>query len=119
LKGAIVDVDGYLAGLDEAPRRALEELRKHIRIAAPNAQEGLSYGNPTYKLKQPLFAFAATTTHCAFYMMSEAPLRAHDKELARFDVAKTAVRFSASSPLPGVLVRKIVKARLREFKANV
>jgi uncharacterized protein YdhG (YjbR/CyaY superfamily) len=42
-------VEDYLAALPEAPRAALEKLRKTIKDAAPEATETISYQMPTFK----------------------------------------------------------------------
>jgi uncharacterized protein YdhG (YjbR/CyaY superfamily) len=108
-------IDDYLAGLSAAQRAALEKLRKTIRAAAPQAEEGFSYGLPAFRVNgKPLVAFAATASHCAFYPMSGRTVKAHQDELADYDTSKGTIRFPADKPLPAALVRKLVKARLAE-----
>jgi uncharacterized protein YdhG (YjbR/CyaY superfamily) len=45
-------------------------------------------------------------------------IEAHRTELARFDTSKGTIRFQPEAPLPGSLVRKLVKARLAEISGN-
>ena len=44
------EVDEYLANLDEPKRTTLKELRQTIRSIVPEAEEGISYGMPAYRL---------------------------------------------------------------------
>jgi uncharacterized protein YdhG (YjbR/CyaY superfamily) len=46
--------------------------------------------------------------------MSPAVLAAHEKELKRYDTSKGTIRFQPGKPLPAILVRKLVKARIAE-----
>jgi uncharacterized protein YdhG (YjbR/CyaY superfamily) len=53
-------VDGYLDGLPDDRRRALEELRQLIKTTVPGAQERISYGTSViFALKRDLVGFAA------------------------------------------------------------
>lgn len=42
-------IDGYLATLAAPKRRALEQLRRAIKAAAPAAEECISYGIPSFR----------------------------------------------------------------------
>jgi uncharacterized protein YdhG (YjbR/CyaY superfamily) len=109
----------YLAGLSEAKRSALEELRKTIREAAPEAEEIISYQLPAFRLAgRLLVAFGATAKHCAFYPMSTSTVEAHRDELEGYDTSKGTIRFQADNPLPAPLVRKLVEARIAENAAQ-
>jgi uncharacterized protein YdhG (YjbR/CyaY superfamily) len=110
------EVDDYLADVPDDARAALEKLRKTIRAAAgPKAVEGFSYGIPAFKLNgRPLVAYAALKNHCSFFPMSPAVIEAHRKDLSSYETAKGTIRFTADRPLPSVLVRKLVKARVAE-----
>ncbi len=108
-------IDEYLAALSDDKRAALQKLRRIIRTAAPMAEECISYQLAAFRLDgRPLVAFGATANHCAFYPMSSSTVEAHKDELADFDTSKGTIRFQADKPLPGALVRKLVKARIAE-----
>ena len=104
--------DAYLAGLSDEQRRALEKLRKDIQAAAPKAEECISYGIPGFRWKGKLLvSYAAGAKHCAFYPGSI--VKNFTKELKGYETSgKGTIRFSADEPLPGALVRRIVKARM-------
>lgn len=108
---------GYLATLNPVQRRALGQLRRAIRAAAPQAEEGISYGLPAFRLNGKLLvALGAAKQHCAFYPGSI--VRAFKKELAGYNTSTGTIRFPATTPLPATLVRKIVKARMAQRGAE-
>lgn len=110
-------VDDYLAALPEDKRAALEKLRKTIKAAAPEAVEVISYQIPAYKHRGLLVGFAAFKSHCGFYVMSPSVMVAHKKELVPYDTAPATVRFPADKTLSAALVKKLVKARIKENEA--
>jgi uncharacterized protein YdhG (YjbR/CyaY superfamily) len=112
-------VDEYLAQLDEPQRTALATLRRQIRQAAPKAAEVISYRVPTYRLNGPLVHFAAQPRHLALYVVSLDVVRAFREELRDFDVSGRTVRFTAAKPPSAALVKRIVRARVRENAARV
>ena len=59
--------------------------------------------------------FAATAPHCAYYPMSGSIIAMFKKELAQFKTSKGTIRFQPEQPLPAVLVRKLVTARIAEL----
>ncbi len=114
------DLAAYLASVPADARKALEGLRKAIRAAAPDAEEGSSYGLPAFRLGgRPLVCFKAAAHHCSLYPMSPAVIRAHAPDLDGYETSKGTIRFSADKPLPASLVRKIVKARVAELMPAV
>jgi uncharacterized protein YdhG (YjbR/CyaY superfamily) len=113
-KTRTMTVDGYLAGLSDDQRAALQKLRKTIRAAAPKAEECISYRLPAFRLNGVLVAFGATGNHCAFYPMSASTVASHKDELKDYDTSKGTIRFQPDHPLPAALVRKLVKARIAE-----
>ena len=113
-----VDVDAFLAALPLEMRAALENLRRAIRAAAPDAEESISYGVPAFKYRgRPLVSFGAAKSHCSFYVQSPAVMEAHRDELAPYDTSKGTVRFAPDAPLPDELVAKLVRARMSETDA--
>jgi uncharacterized protein YdhG (YjbR/CyaY superfamily) len=108
-------IDEYLATLSDEKRAILEKLRKTIRAAAPKAEECISYQLPAFRFNgKMLIAFGATANHCAFYPMSSSTVAACKDELKDYDTSKGTICFQTDHPLPAVLVRKLVKARITE-----
>jgi uncharacterized protein YdhG (YjbR/CyaY superfamily) len=109
-------IDEYLAGVDAASRAALQKVRRAVRAAAPRAEEGISYGMPSFRLGGKLIAgFRAAANHCSYHPMSGATVATLRKELAGYDTSAGTIRFSPRAPLPATLVRKLVKARIAEL----
>jgi uncharacterized protein YdhG (YjbR/CyaY superfamily) len=112
------DVDAFLAALPEDVRGALEQLRRTIAAAAPEAAEAIAYGVPAFKYRRrPLVSFGAGKSHCSFYVQSPAVMDAHRDELVGYDTSKGTIRFAPDKPLPTALVTKLVKARIAETDA--
>ena len=112
------EIDAFLAGLPEDQRGALEELRRTIATAAPEAVEGIGYGVPAFKYcGRPLVSFGAGKNHCSFYVQSPAVLEAHRGKLAGYDTSKGTIRFLPDRPLPAELVATLVQARVAETDA--
>lgn len=107
--------DDYLATLGVPERQALSKLRQAIHVAAPGAEECISYGVPAFRQGKMLVSYGATANHCAFYVMSGTLLEAFAAELSGRDLSKGTIRFPASQPLSASLVKKLVKARLAEM----
>lgn len=108
--------DDCLANATPEQRAALEKLRKAIRAAEPDAEEGVSYGMAAFRLNgKPIAGLAASKDHCSYFPMSGAVVAAMKDELADYDTSKGTIRFPASKPLPAALVRKLVRARIAEI----
>lgn len=111
------DVEAYLDSLPVDARNALEHLRKMIRAAVPNAEEGFSYGVPAFKLYgKPIVCYAAFKNHCGFYPMSPNILSRFNADLAKFETSKGTIRFKIRDPIPDEIVERIVKARMEELE---
>lgn len=108
------NVDEYLRGVPLHFLPALRALRAAIKSAAPNAEEVIAYGVPTYQYCGALVSFAAAQNHCAFYVMSKKPIASRKAQLRDYDLAPTAIRFAADQSLPESLVIAIVKERMQE-----
>ncbi len=106
-------VDEYLSALPEEIRSVLIHLRKTIKSTAPKAEEVISYGMPGYKYYGALVYFAAFKNHCSFFPGSSQVIKLYE-ELKSFKTAKGTIQFTIDKPLPATLVKKIVKARMKE-----
>lgn len=106
-------MDGYIALFPENVRDILEKFRRAIRESAPQAQEAISYGIPTFKLNGNLVHFAAFKNHVGFYPTPSA-IKEFKIELSPYKQAKGSVQFPLDQPIPFDLVKKIVIYRVRE-----
>ncbi len=112
--------DEYLARLPADQREALEALRRTIRSAAPEAEEGISTRVPAFRYKgRYLASFGAAKTHVSLFVMQGAVLTDLKAELGAFDSTRTTVRFTPDRPLPKALVKKIIARRMQEIDAKV
>ena len=116
---ATSDVDDYLAGLGEAERDALQQLRLTIRELLPDAEECMSYGKPAFKVDGKTVAgFAAFTDHLSFLPHSGSVLSALGDDVAGYRTTKGALHFSVDSPLPATLVKKLISTRMNELESR-
>lgn len=108
-------VDEYLAGVPEPARGTLTQMRAMVKELVPEGTtEKISYGMPTFQYKGGLVGYAAFPGHCGFYPMSPAVVERFNVELSKYKATKGAIRFALDTPLPAVLVKKIVDARIAE-----
>jgi uncharacterized protein YdhG (YjbR/CyaY superfamily) len=110
------EVDAYLAGLAPPARATLEELRSTILKVVPDAEEGLSYGAPAFKVRGKVVAgFAAFSNHLSYLPHSGSVLADVSDDVAGYDTTKGSLKFAPDAPLPQPLVERLVAARLREL----
>ena len=108
-------VEAYLDRVPEPAQTTLRTLRARIRAAAPRATvECISYGMPAFRYKGSLVAYAAFKNHCSFFPMQASLIDAMQDELAGYRSSKGTLQFPIDQPLPGALVKKMVKARVTE-----
>ena len=93
----------------------LKQLRSLIREAAPRAQEKISYQMPAYALDGALVYFAAHPNHIGFYPGVVERLR---KDLGNYKTSKGTIQLPLDEALPVALIRKIVKARVKQNLAK-
>ncbi len=106
-------IDEYNAEFPEDIQNILENMRKVIQKAAPEAEEVISYGMPTFKLHGNLVHFAAYKNHIGFYP-APSGIEAFKKEISEYKNSKGAVQFPLDEPIPYDLVEKIVVFRVKE-----
>lgn len=110
------DIDSYLAGVDEPKRSTLQQLRRSIHAAVPNAEECISYGMPAFKVQGKTVAgFAAFKNHLSYLPHSGSVLPGLAADLAGYEGTQGSLHFPIDQPLPAGIVKKLVDARLREL----
>lgn len=101
-------IDDYIASFPADVRGVLEETRRRIRAAAPQAGETISYGMPTLTIDgRHLVYFAGWKRHLALYAVPrlDDPL---EQELAPYRAVKDTVRFPLKDPIPYELIERLV-----------
>lgn len=60
-------IDQYIAAAAPRSRPILKQIRRTVRAAAPDAEEAISYGMPTFKQRGVLIHFAAFKAHIGVF----------------------------------------------------
>jgi uncharacterized protein YdhG (YjbR/CyaY superfamily) len=116
-KAAPKTVEEYLAAIPEPARSTLKHIRKVIRSVVPSeTTEVISYGMPMFKYKGMLVGYAAFKKHCSLFPTGSGVLDRFEKELKGLRTSKGTIQFPPDKPLPDSLVKKIVRARVKENK---
>jgi uncharacterized protein YdhG (YjbR/CyaY superfamily) len=110
------EIDRYLAALDEPKRSTLEALRTSILEIVPEAEQGISYGTPAFKVQGKAVAgFAAFKSHLSYVPHSGSVLATLQDDTAPYETSKGSLKFAVDKPLPKRLVKKLISARMREL----
>jgi len=110
------EIDAYLSAVDEPKRSTLEALRRSIRAAVPEAEEGISYGMPAFRVDGKVVAgFAAFKNHLAYLPHSGSVLAELAEELAGYERTSGSLHFAIDQPLPDDLVRRLVEVKLAQL----
>ena len=116
-KAAPKTVDEYLADVPEPAQNTLKHVRAVIRSVVPaETTEVISYGIPMFKYRGMLVGYAAFKKHCSLFPTGSGVLDRFEKELRGYRTSKGTIQFPSDKPLPDGLVKKIVKARVKENK---
>jgi uncharacterized protein YdhG (YjbR/CyaY superfamily) len=109
------EIDQYLDGLEEPKRTTLSRLRQTILDIVPDAEQGISYGVPAFKVRGKTIAgFAAFRNHLSYLPHSGSVFPELGDELKGYSMSSGALRFSIAEPLPVPLVEKLIAVRLRQ-----
>jgi uncharacterized protein YdhG (YjbR/CyaY superfamily) len=110
------EIDEYLAGLDEPKRSTLQDLRRTILAIIPDAEQGISYGMPAFKVRGKAVAgFAAFKNHLSYFPHSGTVLPELPEEVAGYGGSTGTLQFAVDTPLPRALVEKLIAVRLGEL----
>ncbi|MEI7661927.1 MAG: DUF1801 domain-containing protein [Bacteroidota bacterium] len=106
-------IDRYIATFPPETQVLLEQIRGVVRVAAPGAEEIISYRMPAYRFHGMLVFFAGYDHHIGFYPGASG-IKTFKEELSGYKGAKGSVRFPLDKPLPLELICRIVKFRVDE-----
>ena len=95
------EIDLYLDALEEPKRTTLARLRQTILDVVPEAEQGISYGVPAFKVRGKTIAgFAAFKNHLSYLPHSGSVFPQLKEELKGYSTSSGALRFSIDEPLP-------------------
>ena len=107
-------IDEYIAATPPAVRPILKEIRATIRKLVPDAEERISYRMPAFFRGGVVVYFAAFQKHIGIYP----PVQGDEKlakDLARYRGPKGNLQFPLDEPIPYGLIRRVVRARVKEL----
>ena len=111
-------VPDYIAAQPKAMRPLLRAVRSAIRKGATGAEESISYGLPTYKLRgRPVIYFAGWKHHFSIYPCTARLVQALKTELSGCEIEKGTIRFPLSEPAPVKLIEAIARVRTEEVSS--
>ena len=116
---AQMTVAAYFAAVPQRARTALNKMRATIRSAMPaEATEIISYRIPAFRsAKGVLVWYAAFSDHLSLFPTASV-IEAFKNELKTFSTSKGTIHFPLEKPLPLALIKKVVKARVAQLKAE-
>ncbi len=107
------DIDNYIKNFPKDIQHILNKVRNTIKKAAPNADEVISYGIPTFRLNGNLVHFGGFKKHVGFFPAPSSIIK-FKKELSKYKMSKGSVQFSFEEPIPFDLIYRITKFRVIE-----
>lgn len=112
-------VDEYIAAQPAAVRPKIEKVRAAIKSAVPEAEEGIGYSMPGYKLHgKPMLYFACFKEHYSLFAASGAFFATLEDELSGYELRKGTVQFPLTKPVPVQLISRIAKLRAAGISAK-
>jgi uncharacterized protein YdhG (YjbR/CyaY superfamily) len=109
------EIDQYLDALEEPKRTTLARLRRTILDILPEAEQGISYGVPAFRVRGKTIAgFAAFKNHLSYLPHSGSVFPQLQDELTGYVISSGALRFGIDKPLPVPLVEKLIAVRLQQ-----
>lgn len=108
------NIDQYISVQAPEYRKTLEELRSIIHQIVPDAEESISYMVPCFKHIYMLVGIGVNKDFYSLYVMNPPLVKAMKDELKGVKVSGATIHFPPGKPLPVALIKKIVKARVKQ-----
>jgi uncharacterized protein YdhG (YjbR/CyaY superfamily) len=113
------EITAHLKKFDKSQRDALQAVRVAIAEALPEADEVIKYGIPTFAIDgKGVIGFDGYKNHNSIFPYSGSINALFKDELAAYEQTKGSIHFSVEKPFPKTLLKKIIKARLRQIEAS-
>ena len=110
---ASASIDDYISPYPSETQKILKKVRSLAKEIAPDAEEGMSYGVPAFKLNGVIFNFAAFKSHLGIYPTPSA-IEAFEERLQDYETAKGTIKFPFDKEIPYELIKEIIAFRVEE-----
>ena len=108
-------VDEYIAGFPDDTQDVLQELRRRIHAAVPDAQEWISYQIPTFGVDgQYVIYVAGWKNHVSIYPVPEG-----DAELAPYLSGQGTLKLPLGRPVPWDVVDRAITQQVATRVAQI
>ena len=108
-------IDEFIATYPNDVQDILQKIRSIAKEVAPDAQEVIVYGIPTFKLGgKNLVHFSAFESHIGFYP-TPTGIEAFKAQLSEYKSAKGSVQFPLDKAIPYKLIASIIAFRVQEL----
>lgn len=111
------NIDEYISAFPPEVQAILQQVRRAVRSAAPDAQEVISYQMPALKQHGVLVYFAAFKNHIGFYPPVRGDMRL-EEEAAPYAGEKGNLRFPPDRPVPLDLIKRLTECRVKQDLAD-
>jgi uncharacterized protein YdhG (YjbR/CyaY superfamily) len=118
MRGAApASIDQYITASAQEVQPILKKIRRTIKMAAPAAEEIISYRMPAFKQHRILVYFAAFKNHIGLYppISGDAKLQ---KALSPYAGPKGNLKFQLDRPIPYGLIKRVVLLRVKQDSAR-
>jgi uncharacterized protein YdhG (YjbR/CyaY superfamily) len=113
------EVTAHLKKFDKPQRDALQAVRLTIAEVLPDSEEVIKYGIPTFTVNgKGIFGFDGFKNHNSLFPYSGSFNETFKDELKGYELTKSAIHFEVDKPFPKTLLKKLVKARLKQAQGR-
>jgi uncharacterized protein YdhG (YjbR/CyaY superfamily) len=110
-------IDEYISLQPDVFRPMLGKFLTIIKSMVPEAEESISYQIPCFRYHYMLVGFGVNKKYCSFYTMSPSLIKTMKEELKHIKQSGATLHFPPDEKLPVALIKKIIKARMKENEA--
>ena len=110
-------IEEYIEAAAPEAQPLLEQLVNILRAAAPDAEEGIKWGAPTFTLKRILFTLSAHKNYVSF-APTPAVVREFKERFGDIESSRSTVKFPIGKPVPVDVVKDMAIFRLRDVIEN-
>jgi uncharacterized protein YdhG (YjbR/CyaY superfamily) len=105
-------VDEYISTFPEATQEVLQDLRRHVLAALPDAEERISYQIPTFAVDgQYVIYIAGWKSHVSIYPIPDGD-EVLDADLAPYRSGQSTIKLPLTQPVPWDLVDRAIAAQV-------